>query len=123
MATWLTSGETLRVLVERTAPPFRSRMQRFVRRYAGHPAAIARISPGDDATADETLVVTCRPGNEQQVTLAWAWFDGAWRAWPDYALTAAGKAVEYPGCPWSDPDYGCGNQGAQFRSESATSVS
>jgi hypothetical protein len=94
----LATRDARQILLERTAPPMHARMVRFVHGYAGHPTAIARVSPGDDATADEALLVTCRPGHVQQVILSWAWFDGAWRAWPDYALTATGKTVEYPGC-------------------------
>jgi hypothetical protein len=55
------------------------------------------MTPGDDATADQALAVKCPRGDVQQA-LSWAWFDGAWRAWPDFALTATGQPVEYPGC-------------------------
>jgi hypothetical protein len=98
MTRFLAIGDVKRILAERTAPPMRARMVLFLHGYAGHPTAIARMSPGDDATADEALRITCQPGRWQDVTLSWAWFDNAWRAWPDYALTAANQPVDYPGC-------------------------
>lgn len=71
----------------------------LLRGYSDHPVAVADMSPGDDATANETLAITCHGGSVQYVTLTWGWFDDAWRAAPDYRLTASGDAVEYPGCP------------------------
>lgn len=73
-------------------------MVHFLRGYGGRPVAIARMTTGDDATADEALLVTCQDGSIQRVTMSWGWFDGAWRAWPDSRLTAADQSVDYPGC-------------------------
>ena len=72
------------ILMLRTAPPWASRMKRFLRTYAGHPTRLLAMQNGGDATADETLLITCEGGHRQRVGLAWAWFDGTWRAWPEY---------------------------------------
>jgi len=94
----LSKGDQKAIMARRAAAPFKARMARFLAGYAGRPTIITTTSPGDDATADEMLLVTCSGGSEQHVTLTWAWFDGAWRAWPDYMLTSTGDAVDYPGC-------------------------
>jgi len=72
------------ILMVRTAPPWANRMKRFLRTYAGHPTRLLAMQNGGDATADESLLITCREGYSQRVGLGWAWFDGAWRAWPEY---------------------------------------
>jgi hypothetical protein len=97
MARLIGAGDATRILAERTAPPWRTRMRQFLRRYGGQTVVIEKMTPGDDATADQALAVKCPRGDVQQA-LSWAWFDGAWRAWPDFALTATGQPVEYPGC-------------------------
>ena len=72
------------ILLTRTAPPWAARMKRFLRTYAGHPTRLLAMQDGGDATADEALLISCGKGQSQHVGLAWAWFDGAWRAWPEY---------------------------------------
>lgn len=98
IADLLSKGDRKAIMAHRAAAPFKARMSRFLAGYAGRPASITTTSPGDDATADESLLVTCSGGSQQHVTLTWAWFDDAWRAWPDYMLTSTGNAVDYPGC-------------------------
>lgn len=82
----LARADTPAILAGRTAPPWTQRMRVFLHSYAGHPTQIVRMSEGDDATADETLLVNCPHGTVQKVALAWAWFDGTWRAWPEYDM-------------------------------------
>jgi hypothetical protein len=78
------------ILLTRTAPPWAGRMKRFLRSYAGRPTRLIAMSDAADATADESLLIRCRDGRRQRVGLAWAWFDGTWRAWPEYGFPMNG---------------------------------
>lgn len=102
MAGQLSHGETAAILTGRTAPPWTQRMRVFLRSYADHPTRVVRMREGDDATAEERLLVSCPQGIMQQVGLAWAWFDGTWRAWPEYHLfpiTRCGAGPPTPAAP------------------------
>jgi hypothetical protein len=102
MAGQLTRGDAAAILAGRTAPPWTQRMRVFLRSYAGHPTRVMRMSKGDDATAEERLLVSCPHGIAQQVGLAWGWFDGTWRAWPEYHLfpiTRCGAGPPTPAAP------------------------
>lgn len=90
----LSHGDMTAISKRYTAPPkaFAKSMARFVDGYARHPSATTARQPGDDATADQTLTITCSVGQNQTVDIAWAWFNGAWRAWP------ADQDNPYPGC-------------------------
>lgn len=81
------------------APAFRERMKHYVARYGGHPTRVISRSPGDDATANLSVLVSCAAGHSERIGFAWAWFDDAWRAWPDYkSVPDAGDPIQYPGC-------------------------
>lgn len=102
LAGQLARGDTTAILAGRTAPPWTQRMRVFLHSYADHPARVLRMTSGDDATAEERLLISCPHGIEQQVGLAWAWFDGAWRAWPEYHLfpiTRCGAGPPTPALP------------------------
>jgi hypothetical protein len=92
---WITSGDSRRVLEKRTAAPWKMRMRSFLHVYAGRSVQVLGTSRGDNSTADQRLVFSCAGGRTQPIVITWAWFDGAWRAWPDY--TSAGNAA-FPGC-------------------------
>lgn len=78
------------ILMLRTAPFRTGRMKRFLRGYAGRPTQLLAMRNGGDATAEELLLITCTGGRRQRVGLVWAWFDGAWRAWPEYNFPLGG---------------------------------
>ena len=61
-------------------------MKTFLRHYAGRPTRFIGMHNGGDATAEERLVVSCSGGHRQHVGVVWAWFDGDWRAWPQYGF-------------------------------------
>jgi hypothetical protein len=86
------------ILLLATAPFAIKRMRHFVNGYGGHVVTVSHLAAADDNVADETLVVSCRPGVRQRLSISWGWFNGAWRAWPHYQFTATGEATEYPGC-------------------------
>lgn len=94
----LSQGQQQAILDDRTSPGYQDRMTHFLDGYAGQPTTLVDLKPGNDNVADEVLEVACRSGVGQGVALAWGWFDGAWRAWPQYRLTATGKVAEFPGC-------------------------
>ena len=92
--TALRTGDGTSIRENFTAPPtpFENSMALFVSRYRLHPVHTIKRTPGDDATAEQQLSITCAPGHVQTVQIAWAWFDDAWRAWP------ADQDRPYPGC-------------------------